>query len=210
MKNVIIGKNARIDESAILGYITGRKIVIKDTVIGDNAVIRSNTVIYTNTTIGNELETGHNVVIREENFIGDNFSIWNNSTIDYGCKIGNNVRIHCNVYVAQYTIIEDGVFIAPGVVIGNDPHPICTKCMKGPTIKKGARIGLNATLLPHIEIGEYSLIGAGSVVTKDVPPKSVVYGNPAIVVKSIDDFECPFGFVDKPYIDGKDVRSRGV
>ncbi len=210
MKNVIIGKNTRIDESAILGYITGRKIVMKDTVIGDNAVIRSNTVIYTNTTIGNELETGHNVVIREENFIGDNFSIWNNSTIDYGCKIGNNVRIHCNVYVAQYTIIEDGVFIAPGVVIGNDPHPICTKCMKGPTIKKGARIGLNATLLPHIEIGEYSLIGAGSVVTKDVPPKSVVYGNPAIVVKSIDDVECPFGFVDKPYIDGKDVRSRGV
>ena len=210
MKNVIIGQGAQIDESAILGYITGRKIVIKETTIGDNALIRSNTVIYTNTVIGENLETGHNVVIREENIIGDNFSIWNNSTVDYGCIIGNNVRIHCNVYVAQFTVIEDDVFISPGVTIGNDPHPICTKCMKGPAIKKGARIGINATLSPRITIGEYSLIGAGSVVTKDVPPKSVVYGNPAVVVKSIDDLECPLDIVDKPYVDGRDVRSRGI
>ena len=210
MKNVIIGQGAQIDESAILGYITGRKIVIKETTIGDNALIRSNTVIYTNTVIGENLETGHNVVIREENIIGDNFSIWNNSTVDYGCIIGNNVRIHCNVYVAQFTVIEDDVFISPGVTIGNDPHPICTKCMKGPTVKKGARIGINATLSPRITIGEYSLIGAGSVVTKDVPPKSVVYGNPAVVVKSIDDLECPLDIVDKPYVDGRDVRSRGI
>ena len=210
MKNVIIGRGAQVDESAILGYITGRKIVIKETTIGDNALIRSNTVIYTNTVIGDNLETGHNVVIREENVIGNNFSIWNSSTVDYGCIIGNNVRIHCNVYVAQFTVIEDDVFISPGVTIGNDPHPICTKCMKGPTVKKGARIGINATLSPRITIGEYSLIGAGSVVTKDVPPKSVVYGNPAVVVKSIDDLECPLDIVDKPYVDGRDVRSRGI
>jgi acetyltransferase-like isoleucine patch superfamily enzyme len=208
MKRFTIGENAQIDEGVLLGYMTGRKIDVKDTVIGKNAIIRSNTVIYTNTFIGDGLETGHGVVIREENQIGDKFSIWNNSTVDYGCKIGDNVRIHCNVYIAQYTVIEDDVFIAPGVIIGNDPHPICTKCLKGPTIRKGARIGINATLLPHIEIGEYSLVGAGCVVTKDVPPKSVVYRNPVLVVKPIDDFECQFGFVDKPYLDGKDVRSR--
>ena len=210
MKNVVIGENVQVDEGVILGYLTGRKIQVRDTVIGNNAVIRSNTIIYSNTTIGNGLETGHNVVIREENTIGNNLSIWNNSTIDYGCRIGDNVRIHCNVYIPQYTVIEDDVFIAPGVVIGNDLHPICTKCMKGPTIRKGARIGINATLLPHIEIGEYSLIGAGCVVTNDVPPKSVVYRTLVLTIKPIDESECHFGIVDKPYLDGKDVRSRDI
>lgn len=210
MTHVKLGKNPKVDESALLGYRSGREIAIIDTVIGDNARIRSNTVIYTNVVIGDNLETGHNVVIREENKIGDNFSIWNNSVVDYGCKIENNVKIHCNVYVAQFTIIEDDVFLAPGVKIANDPHPVCTLCMKGPTIKRGARIGINATLFSHIVIGEYSLIGAGSVVTKDIPPKSVAYGNPAKVVGRVDDLKCRFGIVERPYEEGKDVLSRGI
>ena len=141
MRNAVVGEGSQIDESVLLGYPTGREIEIVKTVIGDRARIRSNTVIYTNVVIGDDLETGHNVVIREENVIGDSFCIWNNSTVDYGCKIGNGVRIHNNVYVAQYTVVEEDVFLAPGVIIANDPHPICTKCMRGPTIKRGARVG---------------------------------------------------------------------
>jgi acetyltransferase-like isoleucine patch superfamily enzyme len=167
-------------------------------------------VIYVNVTIGDGLETGHNVVIREENEIGDHFYIWNNSTVDYGCRIGNGVRIHNNVYVAQFTNIEDEVFLAPGVMIANDPHPICTKCMKGPTIRKGARIGVNATLLSHITVGEYALVGAGSVVTRDVPPRTLVYGNPARIIKPVDELGCPFGLVEKPYVNGVDIRLRGL
>lgn len=200
--NVILGKNPFIDEGVILCYEPSRKIPDKKVVIGDNAVIRSNTVIYAGVSLGNNFESGHNAVIREENVIGDDFRLWNNSVIDYGCKIGNNVKVHSAVYVAQYTIIEDNVLLAPGVMIANDIHPGCkfsSECMRGPTIKQGAQIGVNVTLLPHIIIGEYSLIGAGSVVTRDVPPRSVVLGNPARVVKCIDDLACTTGIADKPY-----------
>ena len=205
---VVLGRDPQIGEGVILGCRPGRKIVLTQTDIGDFAIIRSNTVIYCNVIIGDNLETGHNVVIREENIIGNSFRIWNNSTVDYGCEIGDNVLIHNNVYVAQYTTIQDDVFLAPGVMIANDPHPICTKCMRGPTIKKGARIGVNATLLSHIVIGEHSLIGAGSVVTKDIPAGVVAYGNPARVIKPIDSLPCSFGIVAHPYVEGRDVRTR--
>lgn len=206
--NFTYGYNYHQDEGVILGYRTGRNIPITATVIGDHAYIRANTVIYCNTTIGDYLQTGHNAVIREENTIGHNFSIWNNSTVDYGCTIGNRVKIHNNVYVAQFTIVEDDVFLAPGVTIANDPHPICTKCMKGPIIKRGARVGVNATLLSHIIIGEFALVGAGSVVTRNVPPRTLVYGNPARVYGTVDDLICPYNLVDKPYMDGMDVQMR--
>ncbi|HAV42552.1 TPA: N-acetyltransferase, partial [bacterium] len=146
-------------------------------------------------------ETGHNVVIREENIIGDNLSIWNSATVDYGCTIGNNVKIHNLVYVCQYTTIEDEVFLAPGVMLANDPHPVCTRCMKGPTIKRGAKIGINATILPHIVVGENSVIGAGSVVTKDIPPNVVAYGHPAKVVMKIEEVVCKKGIKMKAYSD---------
>jgi len=201
-ESIDLGESSVIDEGALIGYPSERITQSDRLVIGKNARIRSGSVIYCGSKIGDNLQTGHNVLIREENLIGNNFSIWNNSVVDYGCVIGNNIKIHCGVYIAQYTVIEDDVFIAPGVVVANDIHPGCRysdRCMKGPTIKKGAQIGVNATLLPFITVGEQSLIGGGSVVTKDVPPKSVVYGNPARVVKKIDDLRCVTGLTDKPY-----------
>ncbi len=205
---VILGRDPQIDEGAVLGYDTGRNIQLTETVIGDFAVVRSNAVIYCNVTIGDNLETGHNVVIREENTIGNDFRIWNNSTVDYGCRIGHRVRIHNNVYVAQFTTIEDEVFLAPGVMIANDPHPVCNKCMKGLTIKEGGRIGINATLLPHMVIGARALIGAGSVVTVDIPDGMLAYGNPARVIKPVDELSCPPGIVAHPYLEGRDIRAR--
>jgi acetyltransferase-like isoleucine patch superfamily enzyme len=169
----------------------GRPIDSTDLTLGPGALVRAFTVIYAGSRIGRDLETGHNVVIREENRIGDSLSIWNNSTIDYGCVIGDRVRIHCNVYVAQFTQIEDDVFLAPGVMIANDPHPLCAVHLNGPTIKARARVGINATLLPGVVIGEDALVGAGAVVTKDVPPGAVVVGNPARVIGSVDAIECP-------------------
>lgn len=171
-----------IDKTAIIGYKTSRKIKNHKLIIGKNAKIRSGTIIYEGSKIGNSLETGHNAVIREENIIGDHLSIWSNSVIDYGCKIGNNVKIHSNCYIAQFTNIEDDVFIAPGVMFANDRYPP-SKNLIGPTIKRSARIGINSTLLPGVTIGEYALIGAGSVVTKDIPPRAIAYGNPAEVKK---------------------------
>lgn len=205
---VVLEDGYQVDPGVTLGYLSGRRIANIILRIGPGARIRSGTVIYAGSTIGAGLETGHNVVVREENVIGDNLSIWNNSTIDYGCTIGDGVKIHCNVYVAQFTTLEDGVFLAPGVTIANDPHPVCGLCMRGPTIKRGARIGVNVTLLSHITIGEGTLIGAGSVVTNDIPAHSVAYGNPARLLKSVDELPCPFGLVERPYVNGLDVKAR--
>ncbi len=204
---VQLGNHCSIDDGALLGYVPGRKIELVPVRIGDGARIRSGTVIYASVEIGRGFETGHNVVVREETKIGDDCAIWNNSTIDYGCLVGNRVRIHCNVYVAQYTVLEDDVFLAPGVMIANDPHPMCTKCMQGPTIRAGARIGMNVTILPHAIIGENALVGAGSVVTCDVPAHTLALGNPARSVRDVDELECPFDIV-KPYVNGLDVRRR--
>ena len=179
---ILLASPNQIDPQAIVGAMPGRTIEDTSLEIGPHATVRAFTVIYAGSRIGSHLETGHGSVIREENRIGDHLSIWNNSTIDYGCIIGNNVRIHTGVYVAQFTTIEDEVFLAPGVMIANDRHPICRECMRGPTIKRGARVGINATLLPEVVIGEGALVGAAAVVTRDVPAGMVVAGNPARVM----------------------------
>ena len=166
----------QLDPRAVVGELPGRKIADLTLSIGPHAIIRSFSVIYAGSRIGAHLETGHGAVIREENRIGDDFSIWNNSTVDYGCVIGSRVRVHTGVYIAQFTVIEDDVFLAPGVMI----------CMRGPTIKRAARVGINATLLPEIVVGEAALVGAGAVVTRDVPARAVVVGNPARVIGTVD------------------------
>jgi acetyltransferase-like isoleucine patch superfamily enzyme len=199
---VQIGKGARVDKGVLLGYATGRGIGWRGVRIGAGAVIRSGSVIYQGVEIGDDFQTGHGVVVREENRIGDGVSIWNNTTIDYGCVIGNHVKLHCNIYVAQFTVLEDDVFMAPGVTIANDIHPGCrfsAECMKGPVLKRGVQIGVGVTILPYVTIGEGSLIGSGSVVTRDIPPGSVAYGNPARVVRGVEELRCSTGITEKPY-----------
>lgn len=208
LAQVVLGVGCNVDPGAVLGYLTGRHIADLTLLIGPGARIRCGTVIYVGSTIGAGLETGHNVVIREENVIGNRLNIWNSSTIDYGCLIGSDVKIHCNVYVAQFTTLEDEVFLAPGVTIANDPHPLCGLCMRGPTIKRGARIGANVTLLPHVIVGEGALIGAGSVVVHDIPPRTLAYGNPARPIRPVDELSCPFDLVEHAYVNSLDVRTR--
>jgi acetyltransferase-like isoleucine patch superfamily enzyme len=199
---VILGADVTVDDNVQLGYLTGRKIKDFTLRIGDGARIRCGTTIYGGTTIGSGLQTGHNVTIREENEIGDNFQVWNCTTIDYACKIGSNVKIHCNCYIAQFTVVEDNAFMAPGVTIANDIHPGCefsNKCMKGPHIEEGVEIGVNVTILPFVRIGAHSVIGSGAVITKDIPPGSVVVGNPGRVICSIHDLKCQSGLTERPY-----------
>jgi acetyltransferase-like isoleucine patch superfamily enzyme len=200
---VHLGVGSVVDPGAIVGYLSPRGGVSETLHIGDRARIRTGSVVYAGSTIGSHLETGHNVIIREENEIGDHFSIWNNSVIDYGCTIGSRVKIHCNIYIAQFTVIEDDVFLAPGVSIANDYHPGCPdskKCMKGPHLKRGCRIGVNVTVLPYVTIGEGTLVGSGSVVTKDLPAGILAYGNPARVHAALDEIRCKTDRRDGPYL----------
>ena len=197
-----MGRGCVVEDGAVVGYQPARKVAWKSLDIGAGANIRSGTNIYLGSRIGKGFETGHNVVIREENEFGDDCQVWSQTIIDYGCKIGNGVHIHSHVYVSQYTTIEDGVFIAPRAVLLNDPHPGCKfsrQCMRGPTIRKNAVIGGGSVILPMVTIGEGAVIGGGSVVTKDVPAGAVVYGNPARVHGLRGALKCRTGHTVKPY-----------
>jgi len=175
------------DPGVIIGYPVSRADV-GPLVLGPGATLRSGTVLYDGTTIGRGLQTGHGVIVREACLIGDDVSIWSNSVVDYGCRVGDRVKIHCNCYVAQFTELENDVFLAPGVTIANDLYPgdeRSAELMAGPRIGAGAQIGVNVTILPFVRIGAGALIGAGSVVTRDIPPAVVAYGNPAVPRREI-------------------------
>lgn len=199
---VQMGEPVELAPYALIGQRPRRSIASLMLALGAGARLGSGTIIYLGSSIGARLQTGHHVVIREQNTLGDDVSIWSNSVIDYGCRIGCRVKIHTNVYIAQVSTLEDEVFIAPGVSFANDLHPGCpmsTPCMRGPTIKKGAHLGVNVTVLPYVVVGEHALVGAGAVVTRDIPARAVAYGNPARVVGTIDELVCSKGFLERPY-----------
>jgi acetyltransferase-like isoleucine patch superfamily enzyme len=176
-----------------------------ETVIGKNSNIRSHSVIYAGNTIGDGFQTGHKVNIRELNTIGKKVSIGTHSVVEHHVEIQDEVRIHSNVFIPEFSILETGAWIGPNVVFTNAMHPMCPDvkdCLKGPTIRKHAKIGANSTLLPDIIIGEMALIGAASVVVKDVEPRAVVVGNPAKKIKMIDDLGCNYDIRDAPYSGG--------
>ncbi len=178
------------DPNVFINYPASRLSRRKPLQLGAGSHLRTGTVVYEASTIGAGLETGHNVVIREENRLGHHVSIWNNTTIDYGCRIGNNVKIHSSCYVSQFSVLEDGAFLAPGVMLANDLYPgfkEASRKMRGPHIGRNAQLGVNVTVLPYIRIGAGALIGAGSVVTRDVPAGAVVRGNPGQVHGRVKD-----------------------
>lgn len=175
---VEIGEGSNIQDNVIFGSEGGAKVKI-----GENALIRSGTVIYSGVEIGRNFRSGHNVLIRAGTVIGDDVLVGTNSVIDGNSIIGNKVRIQTNVYITRYTIVEDSVFFGPCAVTLNDKYMEYGVDLKGPVIKKGAKIGANSTILPAVEIGENAAVGAGSVVTKDVKAGEVVVGNPARKLK---------------------------
>ena len=178
-----LAERSGVDDGVVLAYPAARPVP-GGQALGPRARLRSGTVLYEGSQIGSDFETGHHVVVREGSLIGDGVSIWSNTLVDYGCRIGHRVKIHCNCYIAQFTEIEDDAFLAPGVTLANDIYPGSPESaehMAGPFIGRGAQIGVNVTILPLVSIGAGALIGAGAVVTKDIPAGAVAYGCPAAV-----------------------------
>jgi len=186
---VVLAKQVSIGDFCIIGHpARGREKKGISTSIGAKSVIRSHTVIYDGNKIGMGFQTGHQVMVREENQIGNNVSIGTGSIIEHHVIIGDNVRIHSQAFVPEFTVLEEGVWIGPNVVITNALYPLSPDVkarLKGPTVQKGVIIGANATILPGLVLGERCIIGAGAVVTKDVPAGKVVAGNPARIINDI-------------------------
>jgi acetyltransferase-like isoleucine patch superfamily enzyme len=159
-----------------------------ETLLGAGAIIRSHTVIYCGNQIGRGFRTGHGVLIREENEIGDDVSIGSGSIVEHHVRIGHGVRLHSNVFVPEFTVLEDGCWLGPNVVVTNARYPrspTVKEALAGAYVERGAKIGANATLLPGVRIGHDALVGAGAVVTKDVPAGAVVVGNPSRTINHI-------------------------
>jgi acetyltransferase-like isoleucine patch superfamily enzyme len=144
------------------------------------------TAIVESAAIGEGTKIWHFVHVREKVKIGKNCTIGKSVYIDTEVEIGDHVKIENFVSLYKGVKVEDEVFIGPAVTFTNDLYPrsfIWDESRIGYTrVQKGASIGANATIICGVTIGEYALVGAGSVVTKDVPPFGLVYGNPARLV----------------------------
>jgi acetyltransferase-like isoleucine patch superfamily enzyme len=201
--NVEIGEGTKIEEGCIVGIPPrGKEDGELKTIIGKNCIIRSGTYIYAGNVIGDNFQTGNKVNIRESNEIGNNVSIGTLSVIEHHVKIEDNVRIHTQVFVPEYCILKNGCWIGPNVVLTNAPHPLCPKvkeCLKGATLEEGCIIGANATLMPNIVIGKRAIVGAASLVTRDVTPLTVVAGNPAKYIKDVKNLKCHYNYIERPY-----------
>jgi acetyltransferase-like isoleucine patch superfamily enzyme len=130
--------------------------------------------------IGKNVKIWHFAYVGDNTIIGDNVMIGSLAHIDYAVKIGYNTRIEGSVYIPPLTVIGNNVFIAPGATFTNDPYPMSPKLI-GVTVEDGAIIAARAVIKPGITIGKNAVVGMGAVVTKDVPPETVVLGNPARV-----------------------------
>ncbi|MDW8409007.1 MAG: DapH/DapD/GlmU-related protein [Anaerolineae bacterium] len=187
---VEIGADARIGAFVVIGEpARGRAIGAANTCIGARAVIRSHTVIYDGNQIGDDFQTGHGALIREDNRIGHRVSIGSHSIVEHHVVIEDDVRIHSNAFVPEFSVLEAGCWIGPCVVVTNARYPRSPRAkerLEGVRIERNARIGAGAVLLPGVQIGAEALVGAGAVVTRHVPPGAVVVGNPARVINTID------------------------
>ena len=197
--NVHLGERALIDEFCVLGHPARvREPGSAPVVIGDDAVIRSHSVVYGGVRIGDRFQSGHWILVREDTVIGDDCSIGSGTVIEFSVRIEDGVRLHSQCFVPEHSVLEAGCWLGPRVVITNARFPASprTKSSLEPVlIKKGAKVGANATLLPGIVVGAGSLVGAGSVVTRDVPDDAVVVGNPARVAGLVSELRDKLGAV---------------
>ena len=192
--NVIVGYPVRSKVRSIKSKAVGRSLnelldsVSEGSTIGSDVHLRPGTTVYEGTVLGSRVETGHNVLIREKVTVGEGSIIGSSSVVDGRVRIGSNVRIESGVYIPPESVVEDNVFIGPYAVVTNDRYPMSSRLV-GVYIERNAAIGANSVLIAGVRVGENSIVAAGSVVTRDVPPNTVVAGVPARPVSARDKYD---------------------
>jgi len=196
----VLGEGVRVLEHAVVGKqpslgarSTAKREPLPPTVIGDGTIVSTGAIVFAGSQIGARCIVGDQSCIRERVTMADDCILGRGSLIENDTTVGAGSRIQADAYLTAYSTLEEDVFIAPCVVTTNDNFMGRTEkrkeLMKGPTIRRGARIGGGAILCPGIEIGEEAFVGAGAVVTKDVPPRVIVVGSPARVLRDVDPAE---------------------
>src|SRR3954449_8330818 len=190
------GEGCQILDGAVVGKqpsLSPRSTATKEpqppAVIGAGTIVSTGAVVFAGTEIGERVIVGDQACVRERVVVGDDVVIGRGSLVENDTTIGALTKIQADAYVTAYSTLEENVFIAPCVVTTNDNFMGRTEkrkqLLRGPTIRKNARVGGGAILCPGVEIGEEAFVGAGAVVVKDVPPRVVVVGNPARVLRDV-------------------------
>jgi acetyltransferase-like isoleucine patch superfamily enzyme len=196
----VLGEGAKVLEHAVVGKqpslsprSTTKREPLEPAVIGDGTIVSTGAVVFAGARIGARVILGDQSCVRERVVVGDDVVIGRGSLVENDTTIGAATRVQAEAYITAYSTLEEHVFIAPCVVTTNDNFMGRTErrreLMKGPTIRRGARVGGGAILLPGVEIGEEAFVGAGAVVTKDVEPRMLVVGNPARVLRPVAEDE---------------------
>src|SRR3954451_18589628 len=195
-----LGEGVKVLEHAVVGKqpalsprSTAKRDPLEATEIGDGTIVSTGAVVFAGTKVGARVILGDQSCVRERVVVGDDVVIGRGSLVENDTTIGAMTKIQAEAYITAYSTLEEHVFIAPCVVTTNDKFMGRTdrgkELMKGPTIRRSARVGGGAILWPGVEIGEEAFFGAGAVVTKDVPPRKLVVGSPARVLRDVGEDE---------------------
>jgi acetyltransferase-like isoleucine patch superfamily enzyme len=195
-----LGEGVKVLEHAVVGKqpalsprSTAKREELPPAEIGDGTIVATGAVVFAGAKIGARVILGDQSCVRERVVVGDDVVIGRGSLVENDTTIGAMTKIQAEAYITAYSTLEEHVFIAPCVVTTNDNFMGRTErrrqLIEGPTIRRGARIGGGAVLLPGVEIGEEAFVGAGAVVTKDVQARMVVVGNPARVMRGVPEDE---------------------
>ena len=196
----VIGDGCVIADGVVLGKqpslsprSTAKREELPPLEVGAGTIVSTGAIVFAGTRLGERVIVGDQACVRERVTVGDDVVIGRGSLVENDTTIGALTRIQADAYITAYSILEEDVFIAPCVVTTNDNFMGRTekrkKLLRGPTIRRGARVGGGAILCPGVEVGEEAFVGAGAVVVRDVPPRVVVVGNPARVLRDVPDEE---------------------
>ena len=183
----MLGKSPRLARSS-----TASRNELPPLRIGARVTVCAGAVVYAGSEIGDEAIVGDQAQVRERTTVGERTVIGRAAGIDNDVRIGARVKVQSQVYVTAYSVVEDDVFLGPGASTTNDDTMSRhgpDYALRGATIRRAARIGGSAVLVPGVEVGEEAFVAAGAVVTTDVPARGFMVGIPARHIRDVRDDE---------------------